>query len=77
MGHSSQVVVGGEAYLASHRITLPVTEATLAIKPEDRIKVEARGLNPELIFQQPVIIEGSTTVFVNVAATLVQQGYRQ
>jgi hypothetical protein len=75
LGLGSQDVVGGDAQLASHRLTLPTTQATVLIKPEDRITVKARGGYPALVFQRPVIVNDSLSVFVKVNATLAQQGY--
>lgn len=76
-GRNSPLVVGGHAYIASHQFTLPATTEVLAITPEYRITVQARGSNPQMIFEQPVIVQNSFMALVKVAATLVQQGFRQ
>ena len=75
-GRYSQVVVGGQAYLASHRLLMIRDSNTLTIKPEDILKVAARDGKPEEVFEQPVLIEESTDVLVTVAATFVRQGFR-
>jgi hypothetical protein len=77
LGSNTQEVIGGEAYTATHEITMPRTEATSLITPEYRIKVLERDDRPEKIFQHPVIREGSFTPMVVVTASLVQQGYQQ
>jgi len=76
-GRNSPLVVGGQAYIASHQFTLPATTEVLAITPEYKLTVQARGSNPQMIFEQPVIVQNSFTALVKVAATLVQQGFRQ
>lgn len=73
---SSQVVIGGEAYAASHQLKMPRTVATVAITPKYFIKVQARGDTGELVFEKPVIVQKDTDVFLTVAATLVQQGFQ-
>lgn len=75
---NSQLVVGGEAYLASHDLELERTSATVAITPKHKLKVRARGDKSILIFQKSIIVEDeSFSPLVNVAATLVQQGFQQ
>ncbi len=76
-GRGSQIVVGGQAYLASHRLLMIRDSSTLSIKPEDTLKVAARDGRPEQVFEQPAIIDESTDVLVTVAATFVRQGFRQ
>lgn len=76
-GVGSQIVVGGEAYTASHRITMPNTAVTEAITPKYKIKVLARGNTAELIFEDPVIVQKSYKALLTVAANLVQQGFQQ
>lgn len=74
---NSQVVIGGEAYVASHRLKMPRTVTTVAITPKHLIKVQARGDTAELIFEKPAIVQKDTDVLLTVAATLVQQGFSQ
>src|SRR5688572_8938829 len=52
-GASAQTVIGGEAFVSTHRIEMKKTAATLAITPEYRIKVLARGPFPERVFEKP------------------------
>lgn len=73
----SQVVVGGEAYVASHELEMPRTALTLAITPEYKIKVLARGDTAVMTFQKPVIVPRGLDVLLTVAAQLVQQGFQQ
>ena len=73
-GHRSQTVVGGKSQTISHWLTFPYNDDTLAIKPEDRIEDED---DSALVFQEPVVVRDSTSVFIKVAATLVHQGYQQ
>jgi hypothetical protein len=76
-GANSQVVIGGEAYAASHRLKMPRTSATMAITPKHLIKVQARGDTGELVFENPVVAQRDTDVLLTLAATLVQQGFSQ
>lgn len=71
-GPKAEVVVGGEARSLSHWLTMPHTDDVLAIKPEDRIVDDA---DAALVFQEPVVVYDSMSVFVKVAAMMVQQGY--
>ena len=73
---NSQVVIGGQAYSASHNITIENTSASIAITPDYKLKIHARGANPEKIFEQLVIRDGSFTPLAVVAANLVTQGYQ-
>lgn len=73
---NSQVVIGGNAYVASHQLKMPYTATTATITPKHFIKVQARGDTPELVFEKPVIAHKGLDVLLNVAATLVQQGFQ-
>src|SRR5690349_16167720 len=68
---NSQIVIGGEAYVASHQLTLPRTMTTMLITPKHFLKVQARGDTPELVFEKPVIVHRDQDVFLTLAATLV------
>jgi hypothetical protein len=59
----------------SHRIEMPFTNDTIAISKEYKIKVAARGLNPEFTFEQPVIRNDSMSPLLQVFAVLTE-GYR-
>lgn len=74
---NAQVVIGGEAYVASHRLKMPRTVTTVAITPKHLIKVQSRGDTGELVFEKPAIVQKDTDVLLTVAATLVQQGFSQ
>lgn len=67
-----QVNEGGVNVIKSHRLTLPVTAATVAINQHYKIKVDAYGTNPEMIFEQPVSQLDSMSPFLNLAATITQ-----
>lgn len=75
-GKHSQIVVGGEAYLASHRIYMIRGAQTLLITPKYLITVAARDDKAAMTFEKPAIMDESTDVLVAVAATLVQQGFQ-
>lgn len=74
---NSQVVIGGEAYTASHGLKMPRTAVTVLITPKHLIKVQPRGDTAELVFENPVIVQKDTDVLLTLAATLVQQGFSQ
>lgn len=76
-GTSRQFVVGGEAYTASHQLKMVRTAKTVAITPEHRITVKARGRTGQLVFENPHIDEDSISPLLKVHATLVIQGYQQ
>lgn len=70
-----QVTVGG-AQLTSltHKVTIEATALSKAIRPDYEIVVAARNDKGELIFRQPVTLDGSYTPLVEVAAVLAEQG---
>jgi hypothetical protein len=74
---NSQIVIGGEAYVASHQLQMPLTAVTTQITPKYFIKVQPRGETQELVFEKPVIVHSANDIFLTVAATLVQQGFNQ
>lgn len=62
---------GGQMTLsASHRIRMPANEDTLAIQPNQRLVVAARGVTPALTFDVTGRLDSSTSVFLEVAAIL-------
>ena len=65
---AQQVVSGGVITVKSHRITLPATAITRAIVPDYKIKALARGDHPEVLFEEPSVMEGSFNPLVKVAA---------
>jgi hypothetical protein len=76
LGKGREVSVGGETYIATHKLTMPRTSSTVAITPRHQIRVYARGLTPQLIFEKPVINEDSIDPLLEVSAVLVMQGYQ-
>jgi hypothetical protein len=74
---AAQTVVGGEAYLSSHRIEAENSSNTLAITPRHQIKVHARAGKPERVFEKPVIADESFAPLIVIKAALVRQGYQQ
>lgn len=77
LGNGRQYVAGGEAYIASHELKMPWNATTLAITPEHRLRVHARGITPEMIFQKPAAIDDSKSAFLMLNAFVVKQGYQQ
>lgn len=67
---------GGSVVTKTHRLEMPFTSETVAINRQYKIMVEARGLNPQLIFEQPVIKTDSLSPLLQVFAVLTE-GYRQ
>jgi hypothetical protein len=55
---------------ASHRLRMPINEFTLAIQPRHRLIVAERGEAPELTFEVTGRLDSSTSLFLEVAATL-------
>lgn len=77
LGTGKTIVVGGEAYTASHQLKMARIATTVAITPRHKIKVRARGNTPLLIFEKPLIDEDSKSPFLVMSAVLVTQGYQQ
>src|SRR5688572_5045974 len=50
MGDNTQVTVGGDTFIVSHRVFLIRTAASEAITPEYRLRIHARAGKPEMIF---------------------------
>lgn len=67
---------GESVVTKTHKLELPFTSSTVAITRQYKIKVTARGLNPQLIFEQPVIDVDSLSPLLQVFAVLTE-GYRQ
>lgn len=61
---------GGQSVSLSHDLTLPVTEVTKAITMGQKIVVLEGNGHGELVFKNPVLIGGSFSVFVKLAAEL-------
>lgn len=72
---SNTVVAGGVTYTGSHRLKFGWNAVTVAINPEQKITVHARGLESAMVFEQPVREKGSTGVWVFVLAKLTR-GFR-
>lgn len=75
-GGGVQVNDNGTVAVKSHELKLPYTISTILIDRHYNIKVTARGFNPELIFEQPVIDRDSLGPMVRVLATL-SEGFRE
>lgn len=71
-----QIVVGGDAFIATHRVMMLRTAVSELITPKFRIKVAARADKPEMVFEKPVQIDESLSPLVTVNAVLVKQGYQ-
>lgn len=74
LSQNAQMVVGGQAHLASHQLELAKSASTLAITPEYTIRIQPID---DPIFERPLRIENIDDATVKIAATLVQEGYRQ
>lgn len=61
---------GAAPSLLTHKITMPSTAATEAIRSNYRIIVAARDHTPALTFEHPTILGGSLAPFCTVAASL-------
>lgn len=64
----------GTVAVKTHKVDLPYTSDTKQIDRHYKIKVAARGFNPELIFEQPVKSQDSLSPFLTVFVTLAE-GY--
>lgn len=67
---------GESVVTKTDRLELPYTSQTIAITRQHKIKVAARGVNTQLIFEQPVIRVDSLSPLLQVFAVLTE-GYRQ
>jgi len=76
LGNGKQITIGGETYIASHKLRLPRTSQTVAITPKHIITVRARGSTGALIFQKPVISEDDSDALLVVNAVRVIQGFQ-
>lgn len=66
-----QKQVGGRMITGlDHQITLPANSTTAAILPKHKIVVAARGVTPEMTFNDPVVLPDSLGPFIVVAASL-------
>lgn len=70
---------GESVVTKTERLQLPFSSSTVAIKREYQIKVHARGLNPQMILEHPVIRTDSMSPLLQVLAefTPPDEGYRQ
>lgn len=75
-GQGEQIVVGGETFIASHRLYMIKTTATEAITPRYKLKVHARNGTAQMIFENPVIVDESLSPLITVKSILVKQGYQ-
>jgi hypothetical protein len=76
-GGAAQIIVNGVTVIATHRIEVKTSDEALAITVNDKIRVQARGDKPTLIFEQPIRTRDSFTPTVEFKAILVTDGYRQ
>lgn len=72
----AQVNVSGVMVIKSHRITLPVNPETLAIDGHYKIKIDAEGSTPEMIFDQPITQIDHMSPLLRVVASLTD-GFKQ
>jgi hypothetical protein len=76
LGKGKEMTVGGESYIASHRLRMARTAVNVAITPRHQLRVKARGRTPVLVFERPVIDEDSVSPLLELNAVLVIQGYQ-
>jgi hypothetical protein len=63
---------GGPMVTLGHDLTLPATAQTEVIRSHYMIIVDAVNDQPELTFRNPVTLDGSFSVFVELAAELAE-----
>lgn len=63
-------IAGSGVTAGTHKLTLPSTPATQAIRPNYKIVVQANGDVPALTFEHPVILSDSLDPFVTLTASL-------
>lgn len=71
----AQIVAGGQTYQATHRLKFGYSAVTVAIRPEHIVKIKARGVVGEFVFEKPVPVKGSSSVWLYYSAVLVT-GFR-
>ena len=71
-----QVNDGGSVVTKSHRITIPVTADTIAIKRHYKIKINASGTNAEMMLDQPIVLLGDMDPLMSIWASEAK-GYNQ
>lgn len=71
-----QVNDGGSVIVKTHRLKFPVTADTVAIKKSWKISVNAAGLTPAMVFEQPVTQLGDMDYYLFVGASFAE-GYKQ
>lgn len=74
-GGGVQFNEGGSTVTKTHKVTLPYTDETVLINRHYKIKIAARGFNPEMIFEQPVRTTDGLSPFLSVFCVLTE-GYR-
>ncbi len=70
LSQREQQIAGAQIPLYTHRVMMPATPETLAIKPSYRIVIAERGDTPELTFENPLPETGSFTPLMKVMATV-------
>ena len=73
-GASAHTVIGGEAFVSSHRIQMKSAPETLAITSQYRLRVYPRGPFPERVFEKLVQAAESYSPLVILKATFVREG---
>lgn len=75
-GPSAQMVVGGEAITATHRIFMLWSASAQALTENGKITVTARDPFPEMIFEKPSLTRNSLLPLAEFKAVLVKRGYQ-
>jgi len=65
----------GASYTATHRLKFSWNPTTAGINPKQKITVQARGNESEMVFEQPVRERGSKSIYLFVLAKLTT-GFR-
>lgn len=72
----SQIVVEGQTYGATHRVSFPYNSYTLGLTSKNVLLIHARGSEPAFRLEMPVRAKGSALAFVRVLARRTE-GFRE
>lgn len=75
-GQGEQIVVGGEAFVATDRVFLIRQSETEAVTPQYKIKVYPADGSAALVFEKPVKINETLNPLVVFKTAIVKQGYQ-
>lgn len=75
-GQSDQIVVGGEAFLATDKLFMIKQAETEAITPKYKIRVYPEDGSAALVFEKPSRIDETLNPLVVFKTVLVKQGFQ-